>query len=126
MWRVLCYRRGSVFPKVMLSKFFAASLIVLAILPFTAPFSSCDLAGFMGVEPGHHTPIAPSRVALTNDAAVPAVPFVSAAGRGRLLPLGRIPLAESATFSLLATSIRSLAATGRTREHTVLGTILRV
>jgi hypothetical protein len=110
----------------MFTKFFAAWLVVLIIVPFTAPFSTCDPTSLFGMAPGQHVPVAPRRsVALTNDATVPASPFVSAA-RTRMPPLSRVSRAESAAPSLGATLISSAASPGSIRKQTVVHTILRV
>jgi hypothetical protein len=111
----------------MLPKFFASWLVLLVIAPFTAPFSTCDFKSLFGSAQDQHVPAAPATsVALTTDAAVPTAPFVSAPGRVRLLPLSRVPLAESATPSLSATLMSSAASAGCNRQHAVLNTILRV
>jgi hypothetical protein len=59
----------------MLRKFSAASLIVLALSPFTAPFSTCDLSTLLGHAGTHGVPLAPrSKTALTTDSSVSTVP----------------------------------------------------
>lgn len=111
----------------MLPKFFASWLVVLVIAPFTAPFSTCDLASLFGGAQDQHAPIAPrSAVASATDTAVPTALFVPNAGRVRLCSLGRVPLAELATPSAAATVIASAVSAGGVREHTVLRTILRI
>jgi hypothetical protein len=107
----------------MLPKFFACWLVVLVIVPFTAPFSTCDLAGAQG----RHAPLtSPPSAAVTNDAAVPSVPFVSTAGRVRLVPLSGLPLAHATISSPSARFMWSAASAGCFREHTILTTILRL
>jgi hypothetical protein len=43
-WRFSCFVRGNRVTGVMLSKIWTAFLIVLAVSPFTAPFSTCELS----------------------------------------------------------------------------------
>src|SRR5262245_14661228 len=38
----------------MIRKISAASLVLLIVMPFTAPWSTCDLASLMGRSPVHH------------------------------------------------------------------------
>jgi hypothetical protein len=59
----------------MLRKLSAASLVVLALSPFTAPFATCDLGTLLGHAAPHRAPLAPrSKTALTNDSSVSTVP----------------------------------------------------
>jgi hypothetical protein len=76
----------------MLTHIAAVWLIALTVSPFTAPFSTCDLASLLG----HPTPVtarhAPS-VPLSASANDLAPPILSLAGRGRvkLFGLSRLP-----------------------------------
>jgi hypothetical protein len=111
----------------MLPKFFATWLVALVIVPFTAPFSTCDLTSLFGKPQGQHTPIAPlTSVAFTTDAAVPITPYVRSAGRVRLLQTSGLALAESAVPLSSVTLMWSAASAGCIREHSVLRTILRL
>jgi hypothetical protein len=121
----------------MLPKFFASWLVVLVLVPFTAPFSTCDLTGLVGAARGHHQPFAPrtfgagrerrqSDEDFTSNAAVPRVPAIFTAGRVRLLPLSSVPLAQTKVSSSSARFMWSAVSAGYIREHTVLTTILRV
>jgi len=123
---VTCYEWGRQIFCAMHSKFLASWLIVLVLVPFTAPFSTCDLSSLFGNTQGQQTPASPGSSVLTTDAAVPSALFVSSIGRVRLLPLSRIPSAESATPSSSATMMLSVASAGCVRAHTVFSTILRV
>jgi hypothetical protein len=111
----------------MLPKFFAFWLVVLVISPFTAPFSTCDLATLFGSAQGRHMPIVPpvSR-SVTTDAAVPSSPFVRVVGRVRLLPLPRVSRAESFTLLLPANLMWSVATAGFISDHVSLTTNLRL
>jgi hypothetical protein len=111
----------------MLPKLFASWLVVLVVLPFTAPFSTCDLASVFGSPHGKRTPVArrPS-VASATDAAVPTAVRASASGRVRVLPLRREPFAVSTNPTSSAAVMSSAASPGGLREPTVLAPILRV
>lgn len=111
----------------MLPKFLASWLVVLVIMPFTAPFSTCDLMGLIGSAPGHHGPFGPPpATAVTNDVAVASVPFIFSSGRGKFVPLTGVPLAQSKVSSASASCVASRASTRCSRPHTVLTTILRL
>jgi hypothetical protein len=120
----------------MLAKFFASWLAALVLLPFTAPFSTCDVAGLLGSVHGRHTPVAPRPSAgvrerrhtdedVTNDGAGLSVACVSPSARIRLLPPSGLPLANAKI-----SSPRRFVQSGRSpvyiKEHTVLTTILRL
>jgi hypothetical protein len=121
----------------MLPKFFAAWLVVLVLVPFTAPFSTCDLTGFVGGLRRHHPPVAPRTFGagrerrhpdedFTSNVAVPRVPAIFSSGRVRLLPLSGVPLAQTKVPSSSARSMWSATSAGCIREHAALSTILRV
>lgn len=110
----------------MLHKFVASWLVVLVIVPFTAPFSTCDLTSVFGRSQEQHTPFAPpTSAAVSHDSTVSGVPCVSRAGRVRLLQLSGVPLAHA---KIPASQVRLMPGTsaGRIWEHTVLTTILRL
>jgi len=73
----------------MLAKTVAALLVVLTLLPFTAPFSTCDLATLVGgtlpePAPGNH----PRSLTSSRDRSISQVrPLVRSAGRLRPLAL---------------------------------------
>jgi hypothetical protein len=111
----------------MLPKLFASWLVVLVIVPFTAPFSICDVASLFGsTRPLHPSRPARSSASVTSDVAVPTALFVPNGGRVRFLPPCKGPQAELAPPSSAAISMPFAGAAGRIREHTLLGTILRV
>jgi hypothetical protein len=120
----------------MLRKFFASWLVVLVLVPFTAPFSTCDLPHFFG-SAQRHTPVSPPPSIgvrerrhhdedFTTDAAGLSVRCTPTAGRVRLLPPSAPLLAHAKVFVPTARLIWSGASPGRIREHTVLTTILRL
>jgi hypothetical protein len=107
----------------MLPKFFAIWLIVLIIVPFTAPFSICDLAG----AEGQHAPFAPmTSVRVTSDTAASNVPCVSTAERLKFLSLSGLPSAQAKISSPPARVLWSSASAGCAREPAALATILRL
>ena len=111
----------------MLPKFFATWLVALVIVPFTAPFSTCDLTSLFGNPHGQHTPGSPlTSVAFTTDAAVPIAPYVRSAGRVRLLQMSGVALAESAPPVSPVTLMWSAASAGCVKDHSALSTILRL
>jgi hypothetical protein len=111
----------------MTSRFVASWLVVLAIMPFTAPFSTCDLTGFMGPARRQHSPGAPLRSAgVASDAAVPTVPGISGAGRIRRVPLTDVSTAHTHTVSASIHFASSRASNRFSREHAVFATILRI
>jgi hypothetical protein len=121
----------------MLPKFFASWLVVLVLVPFTAPFSTCDLIGIVGAARGHHQPFARRTFGagrerrhaeedFTSSAPVPRVPAISSAGRVRLLPLSSLALAQTKVSSSSARFVWSAVSAGYIREYTVITTILRV
>lgn len=111
----------------MLPKFVASWLIVLVVVPFTAPFSTCDLAAFFGSGQARHTPFAPPRsTAITKDVAVPSVPGLSTSGRVRLMPLSGVAVAQTKASSGSARLMRSGVSADSIKERAFLTTVLRV
>ena len=111
----------------MLPKLLASWLVVLVIVPFTAPFSTCDLPGLFGSAQRQPLPFAaPTSAAVTSDATIPSIPCLSTAGRIRLLPLSGLPLAQTKIVASSARFLSSAASTAGIREYTVLTTILRL
>jgi hypothetical protein len=125
--RGLLWIAAAIVVSMMPHKFFAAWLVVLIIVPFTAPFSICDLASIVGSSPGRHAPFRlPPSATVSNDAAVSSVPCISTAGRVRLSPLSGIGLAVLKTSSTSARFMGSGASAARVGEHIALSTILRI
>jgi hypothetical protein len=79
---------------MMISRLCASWLIVLIMLPFTAPFSTCDLSILAGRAPGHHEPFMPRtwpRRALNSTNSAPSVVPSSATSRMQVRRLERSP-----------------------------------
>jgi len=72
----------------MLAKILASSIVVLILLPFTAPFSTCDLASPLAHRSGQSMPFGPRRAsAATTDTATVLLPARVTTGRGSLIRL---------------------------------------
>lgn len=82
--------------RTMLRKIAAIWLVVVILLPFTAPFSTCDLPQVLAGR-GHRT--SSSAAALTRAATSAALPPAARMARIRLLPVS--PLPASATIAEL-------------------------
>ena len=111
-----------------LSRITACWLAALVLLPFTAPFRTCDLAAFLGAV-AQHNPISRSSsgaATLATDNSVANVPAISRAGRVRFLepggasPSAAEPLRTLTSFTVSAGLQRVL------RQPAMLSTILRV
>lgn len=81
----------------------AAWLVLMIVLPFSAPFSTCDLAAFL--HPGHHDDQAAAHhvrpAALVHDAATHALPHTRAAHRN--------PWLTSSTLAPEASALQSVS-----------------
>jgi hypothetical protein len=110
----------------MLRQFSAGCLILLILSPFTAPFSTCDLATIFG-HAEKSTPAAPvdaSTGTMSRDATTSVVPSVTSA-RVRLVAL------EGRRFSSVPADSRTAPNRGEQSSHPVvayaaLSTILRL
>jgi hypothetical protein len=125
---------------VMLSRLLASWLVVLIVAPFTAPFSTCDLATLADSGQIPRTRRSPSivdavsddlparsaPVALSNEVAIPSAPSVVRVGRGRLLRAVRISVRSSVLSSSSATFLKSAVTTPHVGEDAALRTVLRV
>ena len=112
--------------KALSHRLFAAWLIVLGISPFTAPFSTCDLASVFGGGRDHHIPAAPASTgAWTTDPTVLSGLLATKAERMKPLPLCRASLAESARLSTFTAGISYIATPDLTIQ-TALRSILRI
>ena len=110
--------------RLMLAQVFASWFIVLILLPFTAPFSTCDLPIPFGHTGGRTMPSPRARaVASLNDAAV--VPARVMTGRARLVALSAPYLAYAGPQS--AAGVTSVADPGAPlHNRQALLTILRL
>lgn len=140
VWRLSCYleneshSRSTSIPIAlartfnMIRKLSAASLVVLILLPFTAPFSTCDLAMVSGTTDTHKTPVVPRRspASFTRDQSVSIVPSIGRRTvRVKLLGNSR-RVAPSAGIDLASSRRRFAAPTRRFDAHIGLTTILRL
>lgn len=91
-----------------LTELLSASLIVLAVSPFTAPFSTCDLGTLHGDGVTHQAEILAAKLAAGEDLAV----------------VGGSPEAETA--SLVLVFYAGPAVTDETSKHQIPSRILRL
>jgi hypothetical protein len=111
----------------ILSRVTARCLAALVLLPFTAPFRTCDLAAFVGTRPAQHLPASrPGPAALNIDNAIANVPALARTGRVRLLEVSSTAGASVATVRPAATHMRPATVSHRARGRLVFATILRV
>jgi hypothetical protein len=110
----------------MLSRITACCLIVLALVPFTAPFRTVDLAVLLGGSPSHAPVKTPASSTLTSDMNLANVPTMSRIGRVRLLPLSGISASAAAIVGAATGLARSAASEGGMRAGAALSTILRL
>src|SRR4029077_16374815 len=83
-----CGARLALHPHIltaMLSRVTACSLVVLVLLPFTAPFRTCELSAFFAARTQHAPINRPAATTLASDASVASVPAISHISRARLL-----------------------------------------
>jgi len=120
------------FPSPMLRKLSAGCLLLLVVSPFTAPFSTCDLATLLGsASTQDGTPVAPlgsSTTSLSADTTASLVPPVTTAARHRLV---RLVTLEGRGFSSASADSRPGHALAEPSTHAVAGraglsTILRL
>jgi hypothetical protein len=105
----------------MISNLCASWLIVLVLSPFTAPFSTCDLAGSLA---GQRSPFAPQMVAAgTIDTNAALVRTRMVAGSPRLVAHGHINSARPVSSVNLALFTDAFSAV---QWHEQLRTILRL
>jgi hypothetical protein len=74
----------------MFRRLAALWLVVLIVLPFSAPFPTCDLTDFLGVTPAAHQvqgPVSSTRVQVDESSSLLAPPVACAAGRLKLAAL---------------------------------------
>jgi hypothetical protein len=79
----------------MLSKFCAAWLVALVLLPFTAPFPTCDLSDFLGGTHHHGAPLVPPSSHVGGDYAF-APPLATTPGRLRLVVVSSLDVSRVA------------------------------
>jgi hypothetical protein len=108
----------------MLSRLTASCLVVLALLPFTAPFRTCELSAFLGAR-GRQVPI--SRTAtLDGDIAIANIPTISRIGRLRLIGPAHEVTAAKQSFRTPTTFTTTAPGSPPARARFVRSTIIRV
>ena len=102
-------------------------MFVLVLLPFTAPFRTCDLPALFGATPAQHVPLnRPGPATLNSDSAVANIPALTRAGRIRLIEASTTSGASCAAVGSGASHKRPASVLGGARERLVFTTILRV
>jgi len=111
----------------MLSRITACCLAVLVLLPFTAPFATCDVGALFGAR-AHHLPLNRSAATtVTSDANVANVPAIARIGRVRLLQASNTGGSSAADAPKAPITHRQTTAVSHgLRERAVLATILRL
>jgi len=110
----------------MLSRVTACFLVVLVLLPFTAPFRTCDLSAFVAARAQHAPLNRPAATTLASDSSIANVPAISRIGRVRLLEPVGVTAAAGESCRTLASVAAAVASSRSLRERAVLATILRV
>jgi hypothetical protein len=110
----------------MLSRVTACSLVVLVLLPFTAPFRTCDLSAFFAARTQRAPISKPAAKTLASDSSIANVPAISRIGRVRLLDSAGVAIAAVESFRPLTRVAGAAACSRSLRERAVLPTILRV
>jgi hypothetical protein len=115
----------------VLSKLSALWLIVLILLPFTAPFPTCDIAAFFGRSAADQSlPLAPptSSAALLADAvsSLLVLPLASMAGQLRQVALSDLNTPYFVVRSPLVILVPPVGSNAITGTERVLSAILRL
>ena len=105
----------------MLRQSAAIVLIVLGLLPFTAPFPTCDIADQQGNGSPRHAPT----TSLADPSALRVVSIALSMGRPRLAALSGIHLASTSP-ARPAGAARTVAGERWIARHSTLLTILRI
>jgi hypothetical protein len=112
---------------LMLRKFLAVSLFLLGLSPFTAPFSTCDLATLLEPSSTQTAPFAPpSHAAIAAHASALSVPTLASTARVKLLARHTGRRLSYIALTPLAASSRPAAAVVPLHDRLPLSTILRV
>ncbi len=102
-------------------------LVVQILLPFTAPFPTCDLSDVLGSAPHHGTPLAPPSAHVDGDYAFPP-PLATTTGRLRLVVVSSLDASGVVdTTPLIVAGGRPSSAVVRGHEHPPIPpTVLRL
>jgi len=110
----------------MLSRVTACFLVVLVLLPFTAPFATCDLSAFFAARAQHAPLNRPAATTLASDSSIANVPAISRIGRARLLEPSGVPAVAGDFLRTMRVIPGAAGFSPRAREHSGFATILRV
>jgi hypothetical protein len=110
----------------MLSRVTACSLVVLVLLPFTAPFRTCELSAFFAARTQHAPINRPAAATLASDSSIANVPAISRIGRVRLLDTSAVSTVACDFLRALTVIPGAASFSHRARERSGFATILRV
>jgi hypothetical protein len=96
-------------------KFCALWLVAQVLLPFTAPFPTCDLSDLLG-RGHHHAPVAPPNSHVDGDYAF-APPLATTAGRLKLVVVSALDVSNVAGMTPAILSGRPLVVAAAGLEH---------
>src|ERR1700732_1805042 len=99
-----------------LGRFCALWLIAQILLPFTAPFPTCDLSDFLGSTQHHSAPLAPSSSRADGDYAF-APPLATTDGRLKIVVVSSLDVLGVSRNAPVIAIGRSLAAPGGGRQR---------
>jgi hypothetical protein len=109
-----------------LGRFCALWLVAQILLPFTAPFPTCDLSDVLGGAQHHSAPLAPSSSRADGDYAF-APPLATTSGRLKLVVVSSLDVSSVVGNAPAMANGRPIAATGgRQRRSQAQPTVLRL
>jgi hypothetical protein len=109
-----------------LGSFCALWLIAQILLPFTAPFPTCDLSDFLGSAQHHSSPLVPSNSRADGDYAF-APPLATTGGRLKLIVVSSLDVSSVVGNVPAVANSRPVAATGsRPQRSQGQPTVLRL
>ena len=101
-------------------------LVAQVLLPFTAPFPTCDLSDFLGSAQHHSAPLAPSSSRADGDYAF-APPLATTSGRLKLVVVSSLDVSSVVGNAPAIANGRPIAVTsGRPRRSQGQPTVLRL
>ena len=121
-----CERTGDWYMSRRFESFCALWLIAQILLPFTAPFPTCDLADFLGSAEHHSAPLVPSNSRADGDYAF-APPLATTSGRLKLVVVSSLDVSSVVGNAPAMANRRTIAAAGgRQRPAQGQPTVLRL
>jgi hypothetical protein len=119
-------RTGDWYMSRRFGSFCALWLTAQILLPFTAPFPTCDLADFLGSAEHHSAPLVPSNSRADGDYAF-APPLATTSGRLKLVVVSSLDVSSVVGNAPAMANGRPIAATGgRQQRSQAQPTVLRL